>query len=175
VAYKITSREWHRKRKEQLVSYKGGKCFNCGGVFPACCYDFDHRVPLEKSFGVSEVSHSNKVTMEELQKEVDKCDLVCANCHRIRTQGNLLISEKIGLGMQGQKPWNKGTENPYSKETLARMSAGQIERFSKSPGTNKGRILSFEQRKKISDTMKERGIQPSTKTRRLGVMARQAA
>jgi hypothetical protein len=123
------ARDWHRKRKEDLVAYKGGKCFDCGGVFPACCYDFDHRDPKEKCFMISTAHAAGKVSQEEIKKEADKCDLVCANCHRIRTQGCALISEKISAATKNRAPWNKNKENPYSPETLKRMGESQSLRF----------------------------------------------
>ena len=70
-----------RERKALLIEYKGGMCKDCGGVFPACCYDFDHL--RDKEF---EIGGNLGRRIETLKIEADKCDLVCANCHRIRTQ-----------------------------------------------------------------------------------------
>ena len=70
-----------RARKAALIAYLGGACKDCGGVFPACCYDFDHL--RDKCF---EIGHSMLTSFEKLKAEAEKCDLVCANCHRIRTQ-----------------------------------------------------------------------------------------
>ena len=47
-------------------------------------FDFDHRNPLEKLFTISKMYKG--VSYASLYKEMDKCDLVCANCHRHRTQ-----------------------------------------------------------------------------------------
>lgn len=54
---------------------------DCGGTFPPECMDFDH-VRGEKSFNVGENFY---ISESKLLAEVAKCDLVCANCHRIRT------------------------------------------------------------------------------------------
>jgi hypothetical protein len=70
--------KWKNQIKQRLVAYKGDKCHDCGGVFPQYCYDFDHKDPNQKSFGISE-SYGKPIA--ELMAEVDKCDLVCANCH----------------------------------------------------------------------------------------------
>lgn len=75
-----------RENKAILVEYKGGRCFDCYGVFPICCYDFDHL--RDKSFEIGSALLSN---IDKLKKEADKCELVCANCHRIRTQKRLNI------------------------------------------------------------------------------------
>lgn len=44
--------------------------------------DFDHRDRLDKKFAISE---SARYSLRLMREEVTKCDLVCANCHRIRT------------------------------------------------------------------------------------------
>ena len=89
---KSRTREAARKAKRELVEYKGGSCVDCGGLFPACCYHFDHKDPQEKAFGIALKIHR---PIEELKIEADKCDLVCANCHAIRTFGNPEVGKKI--------------------------------------------------------------------------------
>lgn len=64
--------------KQRLIEYKGGKCSRCGynkDCPPA--YDFHHRNPKEKDFQIS----GSCIGLEKMKKEVDKCDLVCRNCH----------------------------------------------------------------------------------------------
>ena len=67
--------------KEKLVQYKGGKCCICGYDKCMTSLHFHHRDPNEKDFGVT----GKTVSYERLMKEVDKCELVCSNCHRIRS------------------------------------------------------------------------------------------
>ena len=47
-------------------------------VGTANALEFHHLNPLEKDFNIS----SSSKPIEELKKEVDKCQLLCANCHR---------------------------------------------------------------------------------------------
>ena len=47
------------------------------------CFDFDHRDPALKSFAIS--SKWKHVSEALLQAEFAKCDVVCSNCHRLRT------------------------------------------------------------------------------------------
>ena len=54
-------------------------------------FDWDHRDPSQKLFTISEKKHS--VSSEKLLAEIAKCDLVCANCHRHRTHGQLKRGE----------------------------------------------------------------------------------
>jgi hypothetical protein len=69
-----------RKIKHILVTYKGGKCEICGYDKCEGALQFHHRNPNEKDFVLSKANLS-KYTLDELYKEVDKCDLLCANCH----------------------------------------------------------------------------------------------
>lgn len=68
----------NRKMKQKLVDYKGGKCEVCNYSRCLSSIDFHHRNPKEKDFGVN--GHYN-MAFEKLRKEVDKCVLVCRNCH----------------------------------------------------------------------------------------------
>src|ERR671930_279392 len=60
-------------------------CADCGGRFAGHQMDFDHRDPKHKSFNLSSSSASLK-SREEILAEAPKCDVVCANCHRLRTR-----------------------------------------------------------------------------------------
>lgn len=85
-------RESSRIRKERnrgiVIEAKKAPCTDCGNPFPPICMDFDHREGEEKIFGykggVSALVNVG-AAVETLQAEIEKCDLVCANCHRIRT------------------------------------------------------------------------------------------
>lgn len=69
---------WRVRTKLKLIEYKGGKCKVCGYDKPIpSAYNFHHRDPLKKDFTISGKSWS----FERLKQEVEKCDLVCANCH----------------------------------------------------------------------------------------------
>lgn len=59
-------------------------CMDCGNSFPTECMDFDH-VRGTKRYNIGTIL-SKTLSMELLQEELDKCELVCANCHRIRTR-----------------------------------------------------------------------------------------
>lgn len=67
--------------KAKCVAYLGGKCIDCQGVFLPVAFDFDHRDPTQKEF---KISGSYIFRWKDLKKELDKCDLRCSNCHRIR-------------------------------------------------------------------------------------------
>ncbi len=78
---------YKRKRWAKLIAadLKRVPCADCGGVFPPEAMDFDHRP------GEVKVANVNKITnLRQLADEIKKCDVVCANCHRVRTRRRLL-------------------------------------------------------------------------------------
>jgi hypothetical protein len=69
---------WKKRKKIELIEYKGGKCIKCGYNNCVEALEFHHRDPSQKDFSIS----SNSMGFERMKKEADKCDLVCSNCHR---------------------------------------------------------------------------------------------
>jgi len=70
-----------RKRLKRMArEYKGGKCMICGYDRCLDALDFHHRDPSKKDFGLS--AHGITHSWEKIQKEIQKCVLICANCHR---------------------------------------------------------------------------------------------
>ena len=70
---------WRRRAKIKLIHYKGGECQICGYDKPIpSVYDFHHRNPEEKEFGIG----GKTIALERLKKEADKCDLLCCRCHQ---------------------------------------------------------------------------------------------
>lgn len=59
-------------------------CTDCGGRFPTCCMDFDHLDPALKRWNISDISQHG-FSPDTLREEIAKCEVVCSNCHRIRT------------------------------------------------------------------------------------------
>lgn len=67
---------------------KDNPCMDCGNKFHFAAMDFDHRGEDEKLGNVSRmVSLGSK---KKILEEVAKCDLVCSNCHRVRTWTRLV-------------------------------------------------------------------------------------
>ena len=68
---------WRKRKKRELIEYKGGKCEICG--YDKCdrALQFHHKNPKEKDFQIS----GKSLSFKNLKNEVDKCILVCANCH----------------------------------------------------------------------------------------------
>ncbi len=68
-----------RELKKECVDYLGGKCCICGYNRCQGSLEFHHKDPEQKDFGLSQ---KRRHSFDELKKELDKCILVCANCHR---------------------------------------------------------------------------------------------
>jgi hypothetical protein len=64
---------------------KSVPCADCGETYPYYVMDFDH----VRGTKVGEVSRlmQRRVSLDQLRKEIKKCDVVCSNCHRERTHG----------------------------------------------------------------------------------------
>jgi hypothetical protein len=73
------NRSHRRKLKEYLDSLKL-KCLRCPETHIACL-EFHHRDPKKKDISVA-LALQHGWSLERLKKEVEKCDLLCANCHR---------------------------------------------------------------------------------------------
>jgi hypothetical protein len=69
------------KRKNILIEKFGNKCHDCEKSFHKCAYDFHHLNPLEKKF---EIAPSLDRNWESILEEVEKCIMLCSNCHRVR-------------------------------------------------------------------------------------------
>lgn len=81
VAYTRNWRPRYLAYRVLVDDLKGHPCVDCGGTFPPECMDFDHLGDKKWQIGrMMNFSH------EKVRDEIAKCDLVCANCHRIRTK-----------------------------------------------------------------------------------------
>ena len=86
---------WRKRKKKTLVEYKGGKCQCCGYSRCIEALEFHHLNPNIKNFTISGKSKS----FNSLKSEVDKCILVCSNCHKEIHAGliniNNIINQKV--------------------------------------------------------------------------------
>jgi hypothetical protein len=84
------SRKWDRERDERIVSAistikldRG--CIDCGYDEYPEALDFDHRDPARKTEGIARMVSKHR-TFEAILAEIEKCDVRCANCHRVMTR-----------------------------------------------------------------------------------------
>ena len=81
---RVPTRVWERGRNAWLLSLKNGRpCTDCGRVFPPQVMQWDHLPGAPK---LGEISTDFRGRSRELiLQEIAKCELVCANCHTMRT------------------------------------------------------------------------------------------
>lgn len=86
----------HRiKVREKLFAFLCTKCcFDCGENDPIVL-DFDHRDPIKKFKTIGKML-SGHYSWDSVQKEIGKCEIRCANCHRRRTY---LVQKSWGRSM----------------------------------------------------------------------------
>lgn len=85
--------QWMEKRLAKFNLLKMGRpCYDCGSLFPPEAMDWDHRPGVNKCFAVSTGVRNR--SEDEVIDEINKCQLVCACCHRIRTQARMQKKDK---------------------------------------------------------------------------------
>lgn len=94
-AYRSARYQENRRLVDDL---KRAPCEDCGRTFEPCQVDFDH--VGEKTGHVSQLLAKS---LNELMAEVEQCDVVCANCHRIRTQSRGKGSPRAVLGPESAR------------------------------------------------------------------------
>lgn len=74
------------KNIKELNKLKDVTCHDCGKTFPHYVLEFDH-VPErgKKKFNLTRCAYVGTLKSPEFLEELAKCDVVCANCHKIRT------------------------------------------------------------------------------------------
>jgi len=80
-------RRSHLKQKSERINLirklKSVPCVDCGKIFPVCAIDFHHRGHKIKTCDIHRMVYHSSLL--KLLNEIQKCDVICANCHRLRT------------------------------------------------------------------------------------------
>jgi hypothetical protein len=89
---KKCSNSYHTNRikevKLKMINYKGDQCVDCGLKVENshyCVFDFHHLDPIEKDSNFDKIKYQK---WEVIKEELDKCVLLCSNCHRMRHAQN---------------------------------------------------------------------------------------
>jgi len=82
-----------RKVKAMSIEYKGGKCQICDYNRYQGALELHHINKSEKSFGIGDKGYTR--SWEKVKAELDKCVLLCANCHREVGAGITQLPEEI--------------------------------------------------------------------------------
>lgn len=102
-----------QRLKELSLQYKGGRCQCCGYDKCAMALEFHHIDPKGKDFGIGANGYTK--SWEKVKKELDKCVLVCSNCHReihtgIRECPKFIIQNEVNLQSAKKKVVKKRHE-----------------------------------------------------------------
>lgn len=76
-----------QRNRDYVNAIKARPCTDCGVSYPSVCMDFDH-ISDDKENVISQLVHIGS-SLKRIQGEIDKCEVVCANCHRIRTSSRM--------------------------------------------------------------------------------------
>lgn len=82
--------------KQYTDAAKDRPCADCGETYPPSVMDFDH-VRGEKVSSLAALRHA-RGGWKKLLAEIEKCEVVCANCHRMRTHRRRVALEADGVG-----------------------------------------------------------------------------
>jgi len=124
--YKAAREKWETENRGKRLDYfkdkrrefctfidalkLGRPCLDCGEEFPSYVMEFDH-VRGSKRFNLGKMTNHRR---EAVEAEIEKCDLVCCNCHRVRTQV-LKGSSKIPK-VQAFREWLNSLKNQPCKD-----------------------------------------------------------
>lgn len=120
-----------KKVREMAVQYKGGRCSCCGYSRCIEALEFHHLDVSRKDFGISERGYTR--SWEKIREEIDKCILVCANCHReLHSQMQLSAErriEKSGELRETLLVYKKQKGNPERSPVKRRKVTGNVQRL----------------------------------------------
>lgn len=88
-----------KERKLKLIEMKGGGCQSCGYNKNISALSFHHRNPENKTYGIDSRKLSN-TTWESILIEVEKCDLLCLNCHAEHHNPNMELKIVRAVGLE---------------------------------------------------------------------------
>lgn len=80
---------WKKDFVEWYRSLKNSPCVDCGNSFDPVVMDWDHLPKYSKNESVSVVARA--MNKQKVLEEIQKCELVCANCHRLRTKDRFAL------------------------------------------------------------------------------------
>ena len=88
-----------RKLREKAINYKGGHCQVCGYSNCLEALEFHHLHSDGKDFGISDKGYTR--SWQKIVEELDKCVLLCANCHR-EVHSGLQLPREIVVEKSGE-------------------------------------------------------------------------
>jgi len=145
-----TRREYQKRHSLQykpmmsgiITGLKNRPCADCGVAYHPKVMDFDHKPGYVKIVGVSRMV-LKKYSLETVLEEISKCDIVCSNCHRmrtckltLRTNSNTPTQEELSAILQKHKKIHgyqktcpeEGCSNPIKARNLCEFHYNKVRR-----------------------------------------------
>ena len=88
-----------KKIRHMAIDHLGGRCSRCGYDRCGEALEFHHRDPSQKDFGVSNRGYTR--SWEAVREEIEKCVLLCANCHR-EVHSELQLQRETAVEKSGE-------------------------------------------------------------------------
>lgn len=88
--YFAQAKQRDKEMRERIRELKSVPCVDCGGMFDPVCMDFDHLPEFDKVANVSQLMRQ-RMAWSKIEAEIAKREVVCANCHRLRTKDRLEV------------------------------------------------------------------------------------
>lgn len=110
------SYERKRMHKRKAIEYKGGACVNCGYNKSDAALHFHHVVKENKSF---EIAQNLSRNWDSLKSELDKCILLCMNCH-------LEAHEKLDILERARRKEKMKPKKTYHRKELHYINAKKL-------------------------------------------------
>lgn len=111
--YKKRARKNKEVMRQMVRDRKSIPCMDCGLEYPYYAMHFDHVDPSVKVDTISRIVNSGNLKL--LGEELQKCEVVCANCHAERTHGPKL--KRNGLTPNGKSVRMIDAGHPTARDT----------------------------------------------------------
>ena len=91
---KFSGRSRRYKAAFYVNELKSAPCSDCKQTFDPVCMDFDHLPEFKKKYDIARMT-AKGLSIQRIGEEIKKCELVCSNCHRLRTKKRWLAESEV--------------------------------------------------------------------------------
>lgn len=144
--------DWRNRTKQKMITAMGGKCQCCGYDKCDAALEFHHIDPMQKDFTFGRV-RANPATINVIAKELEKCIMICANCHREVHAGILAIPKEFSRFDRSVFFNPDGTQKIFRPKRKSDGSRDKLQHI-----TNDMIIETYTRHHSIAKTAKEFGV-----------------
>ncbi len=96
-----------------MVEMKNKPCADCHIQYHFSAMDFDHLPKFKKNFGIAQGALN--ASLQEIKAEIAKCEVVCSNCHRVRSWKRNVLTSRVNPDILNNADTPKGIKIEASK------------------------------------------------------------